>query len=111
IRHILSECSARVVTAESATEGLQLLAQQPPDVLVSDIGMPEIDGFEFLRRVRVLEGKQGRRIPAIALTAFARSEDRTRALRAGFMLHLAKPVEPSELVATVLSALGRTAAD
>ncbi|MEO8179323.1 MAG: ATP-binding protein [Deltaproteobacteria bacterium] len=111
IRHILSECSARVVTAQGPAEGLQLLAQQPPDVLVSDIGMPEIDGFEFLRRVRAFEGKQGRRIPAIALTAFARSEDRTRALRAGFMLHLAKPVEPSELVATVLSALGRTATD
>jgi CheY-like chemotaxis protein len=70
--------------------------------------MPEIDGYELLKRVRTLEQSRGGRIPAIALTAFARSEDRTRALRAGFLVHVSKPVEPSELVATVASVTGRS---
>lgn len=77
-------------------------------VLVVDDGMPDVDGFELLCRVRALEARRGGRIPAIALTAFAGSEDRTQALRAGFLVHIAKPVEPSELVATVASVLGRT---
>jgi CheY-like chemotaxis protein len=71
--------------------------------------MPDTDGFELLRRVRALGPEGGGRIPAIALTAFARSEDRTRALRAGFLVHVSKPVEPSELVATVASVAGRAA--
>jgi CheY-like chemotaxis protein len=75
--------------------------------LVSDIGMPDTDGFELLRRVRALGPAKGGKIPAIALTAFARSEDRTRALRAGFLVHISKPVEPAELVATVASVAGR----
>jgi CheY-like chemotaxis protein len=79
-----------------------------PDVLVSDIGMPGVDGYELLRRVRALGPARGGRIPAIAVTAFARSEDRTRALRAGFLVQVSKPVEPSELVATVASVVGRT---
>jgi CheY-like chemotaxis protein len=70
--------------------------------------MPDIDGYELLKRVRTLEQSRGGRIPAIALTAFARSEDRTRALRAGFLVHISKPVEPSELVATVASVAGRS---
>ena len=70
------------------------------DLLVSDIGMPEIDGYEFIRRVRTL-GDEGARIPAIALTAYARTEDRTQALRAGFDMHLTKPVEPSELLVVI----------
>ena len=76
-------------------------------MLVSDIGMPDVDGFELLRRVRALGPDRGGRVPAIALTAFARSEDRTRALRAGFVVHVSKPVDPSELVATVASVAGR----
>jgi len=82
------------------------LARERPDVLLSDIGMPDIDGFEFLRRAR----ESGGDIPAIALTAFARSEDRTRALRAGFRMHMSKPVEPAELVAAVASVGGRAQA-
>ena len=70
-------------------------------MLVSDIGMPDADGYELLKRVRALGPDRGGKVPAIALTAFARSEDRTRALRAGFLVHVSKPVEPSELVATV----------
>ena len=78
-----------------------------PDVLISDIGMPDADGFELLKRVRALGPGRGGQVPAIALTAFARSEDRTRALRAGFVVHLSKPVEPSELIAAVASVSGR----
>ena len=70
--------------------------------------MPGMDGYELLRRVRALGEAKGGKLPAIALTAFARSEDRTRALRAGFRVHVSKPVEPSELVATIASVVGRT---
>jgi CheY-like chemotaxis protein len=87
---------------------LPVIEQRRPHVLVSDIGMPGMDGYELLRRVRALGEARGGRLPAIALTAFARSEDRTRALRAGFQVHVSKPVEPSELVATVASIVGRT---
>ena len=69
--------------------------------------MPGTDGFELLRRIRAVGADRGGRVPAIALTAFARSEDRTRALRAGFLVHVSKPVDPSELVATVASIAGR----
>ena len=106
IRRVLEDCGARVVTAGSAAEGLAAVARERPDVLLSDIGMPDVDGFEFLRRVR----ESGGHVPAIALTAFARSEDRTRALRAGFRMHMAKPVEPAELIAAVASVGGRAEA-
>jgi CheY-like chemotaxis protein len=69
--------------------------------------MPDIDGYEFLRRARAIMRRIDKRIPAIALTAFARTEDRTRALHAGFLVHVAKPVEPAELAATVASVVGR----
>ena len=70
--------------------------------------MPIMDGYDFIRRVRTLESTTGKRIPAIALTAFARSEDRTRALLAGYLVHVSKPVEPRELIATVASVAGLT---
>jgi len=108
IKRVLLDCEAEVSTAASAAEALLIMAQHGPHVLVSDIGMPDVDGYELLRRVRELERDSGGRIPAIALTAFARSEDRTRALRAGFLVHIAKPVDPSELVATIASVLGHT---
>ena len=108
LRRVLEECKAEVITADSAAEGLRLLRTLTPDVLVSDIGMPEVDGYEFLRRVRALGLNQNRKLPAIALTAFARSEDRTRALLAGYLVHVAKPVQPTELIATVASVAGRT---
>jgi len=78
-----------------------MLKAHQPHVLVSDIGMPDVDGYEFLRRVRSLPTETGEPIAAIALTAFARSEDRSRALAAGFSAHVSKPVEPSELIATI----------
>jgi signal transduction histidine kinase/CheY-like chemotaxis protein len=110
LARVLNDCGAEVMAAGSAREALALFARRRPDLLVSDIGMPEMDGFELLRRVREQEnGNGGTRLPAIALTAFARSEDRTRALRAGFLIHVSKPVEPAELVASVASVAGRAA--
>jgi CheY-like chemotaxis protein len=109
VRRVLEDCGATVWTAGSAAEALALLERERPDLLISDIGMPEADGFELLRRVRALGAERGGRIPAIALTAFARSEDRTRVLRAGFLVHVAKPVDPAELVATVATVSGRVA--
>jgi CheY-like chemotaxis protein len=77
-----------------------------PSVLVSDIGLPEIDGYELIRRVRRIGSESGGGVPAIALTAHASTDDRTRALRAGFQAHIAKPVSPGELVATIASLAG-----
>jgi len=108
VQRVLSDCHAQVLTAGSAKDALRLVENEKPNVLVSDIGMPDVDGYELLKRVRTLEQSSGGRIPAIALTAFARSEDRTRALRAGFLVYVSKPVEPSELVATVASVTGRS---
>jgi CheY-like chemotaxis protein len=82
--------------------------KQWPDVLISDIGMPETDGYELMRKVRGLQPKRGPRLPGVALTAFARTEDRTRALLAGFVAHVAKPVEAAELIATIAAVTGRT---
>ena len=106
MKRMLVECGADVLTAASAEEGLSVIQAASPDVLVSDVGMPNVDGFELVRRVRALGDARGGGVPAIALTAFARTEDRIRALRAGFQVHLAKPVEPSELIATVASVAG-----
>jgi CheY-like chemotaxis protein len=111
LEHVLTECRADVLVAASGESALLGVEHDHPDVLVSDIGMPDMDGYELLRRVRALGAARGGRLPAIALTAFARSEDRTRALRAGFQVHVSKPVEPSELVATVASIVGRTSPD
>ncbi|MDQ6619198.1 MAG: PAS domain-containing protein [Pseudomonadota bacterium] len=109
IARVLSECNAEVLTCATAEEGLEVIEKARPTLLISDIGMPGTDGYEFLRQVRALGTSKGGAIPAIALTAFARSEDRTRALRAGFLVHLSKPVELAELIATVASVTGRFA--
>ena len=108
IQQLLAECGAEVLTTSVAGEALALVERERPHVLVTDIGMPDVDGYELLKRVRALGRGRGGAIPAIALTAFARSEDRTRALRAGFRVHVSKPVEPAELIATVASVAGRT---
>ncbi|HUF91976.1 MAG TPA: ATP-binding protein [Candidatus Limnocylindria bacterium] len=105
---VLTECRAGVVTAGTAEEALAAVERYRPDVMVSDVGMPDVDGYELLKRVRGLGHARGGSLPAVALTAFARSEDRTRALRAGYLLHIAKPVEPTELAAAVASVVGRT---
>ena len=103
IKRFLEECNAVVITADSAKQGLSALQETKPDIIISDIGMPDVDGLEFIRQVRALEQKNGGRTPAVALTAFARQEDRHRALHAGYQVHICKPVEASELVATVAS--------
>ncbi len=103
LQRILEECGARVLLAESAAEGIEIVRRERPDMLVSDIGMPGEDGYELIRKVRALKPDEGGRTPAAALTAFARAEDRTRALRAGYQTHVAKPIEPTELTAVVAS--------
>ncbi|MBC7785794.1 MAG: response regulator [Burkholderiales bacterium] len=106
LKRVLCECDAEVTTSASGADALIVLRSYRPDVLISDIGMPGMDGYDFLRHVRALDGAAGH-VPAIALTAFARSEDRTRALSVGYAVHVVKPVEPSELVVTVASVVGR----
>jgi PAS domain S-box-containing protein len=103
IARILTDCHARVRIAASAREAFDVLRADLPDLLISDLGMPEVDGLELLSWVRGLGRDRGGLLPAVALTAFARSEDRLRALEAGFNAHISKPVEPSELIATVAS--------
>ena len=107
ISRVLTQCSADVVSAATATDGLHELRRFRPDVVVSDIGMPEMDGYQFMREVRKLSPSQGGKTPAIALTAFARSQDRTKAMIAGYTVHISKPIEPQELAATVGSLAGR----
>ncbi|WP_313174479.1 ATP-binding protein [Massilia sp.] len=103
IARILTDCHATVRIEASAREAFEALRTDLPDLLISDLGMPEVDGFELLSWVRGLGRDRGGLTPAIALTAFARSEDRLRALEAGFNSHISKPVEPSELIAAVAS--------
>jgi signal transduction histidine kinase/CheY-like chemotaxis protein len=103
VASLLGDAGAEVLTAASADEGLTLVKARRPDVIVSDIGMPNRDGYQFIGDVRCLAGSEGGWTPAIALTAFARSEDRTRAMLAGYQVHVSKPIEPRELVATIKS--------
>ncbi|HEX8283068.1 MAG TPA: ATP-binding protein [Pyrinomonadaceae bacterium] len=98
---VLGRAGARVSTAASAAEALELFQRGELDVLVSDVGMPVVDGYSLVGRVRELAAGRGGRIPTVALTAYATGEDRRRALAAGFDAHLAKPVEPSELVSVI----------
>jgi len=101
IKRILADCNADVLTAATAAEALTLLQHARPDLMVSDLGMPEVDGYGLLDRIRALGPSRGGDLPAIALTAFARSEDRIKALSSGFLAHISKPVEPNELIAKV----------
>jgi signal transduction histidine kinase/ActR/RegA family two-component response regulator len=107
---ILKESGVEVVGVASADEAIRVLTEQASrlDVLVSDIGMPNEDGYTLLRRVRSLPPESGGRIPAVALTAYARTEDRRAALLAGFQCHVAKPVELAELIAVIANLTGRT---
>ena len=96
-----------VASAASAHDALGALRRFAPDILVSDIGMPVVDGYELIRRIRARSPEEGGRVPAAALTAYAAPDDRQRALDAGYDLHISKPVEPSELVAAVARLAGR----
>ncbi len=108
VTRVLEECKAVVTATGSVDEAVRLVEGGAFDVLVSDIGMPGEDGYSLIRRVRSLGKDKGGGVPAIALTAYARAEDRVRAVAAGFQMHVAKPVEPVELVTMVASAVGRT---
>jgi PAS domain S-box-containing protein len=107
VRRLLEMAGATVSMAASASEAFDHISTGRPDVLVCDIGMPGEDGYSLIRRLRVLEQKHENALPAVALTAYARSEDRTKAIRSGFQNHLAKPVEPAELLAVVSSLAAR----
>jgi PAS domain S-box-containing protein len=107
LRIVLETSGAEVVTVCSAFEALDRIEREKPDALVVDLGMPEMDGFEFIARVRASSNREVKDIPAAALTALARSEDRTKALQSGFEMHLAKPVDPGELVASVATLVRR----
>jgi len=107
MRAILAQCGAEVTVAATARAALEALEQAPFDVVVSDIAMPEEDGYDLIRKVRALDAGRGGRIPALALTAYARIEDRAAAIAAGFQQHAAKPIEPAELAAAVATLAGR----
>ena len=107
LKAVLSECQADVIIAASAAEAIKEIERRKPDVLVSDLGMPEQDGYELIRKVRETESGDTARIPALALTAHAKAEDRVRALAGGYQVHLSKPVEPAEFVLVVANLAGR----
>jgi CheY-like chemotaxis protein len=107
IAYVLETCGMEVRVASSAAEALEELEGYTPNVIVSDIGMPVADGYAFIRAVRTLPAEEKKAIPAIALTAFARHEDRARALVEGFNAHVTKPVEPAVLAKAVAELAGR----
>jgi CheY-like chemotaxis protein len=107
IKEVLVQAGGEVTECRTGDDALREVAQRRPDVLVSDIEMPGQDGYSLIRKVRALSPEQGGKTPAVALTAFGRPEDRIRSLRAGFNLHLTKPVDPAELIASVASMIGR----
>jgi len=108
--YLLSQWGADVKIVISAIEALEVFEQYekwPPDILVSDIQMPGMDGYALMRKVREIDPDRGGNVPAIALTAYTRAEDRIRALVAGFQIHIAKPFEPVELLTVVESIMNR----
>ncbi|MEH2369843.1 ATP-binding protein [Nostoc sp.] len=105
---VLEQAGAMVTAVTSAKEALQILAKSQPDMLLSDIGMPEMDGYMLMRQVKALQANQAKQIPAIALTAYAGEINQQQALEAGFQKHLSKPVEPDKLVKAIAILIGRS---
>jgi len=103
----LAQHGAQVTAVTNAEDALKALAEKNFEVLISDIGMPKTDGYELMRQIRQQENSTGKRIPAVALTAYARVQDRMQAILAGFSTHIAKPVDANELVTVVASLAGR----
>jgi CheY-like chemotaxis protein len=108
ITAVLAECGADVIPVASASAALETLREARPDVMVSDISMPEMDGRGLIHRIRELATSEGGAIPAVALTAYFSPTDRTRTLLAGYQLYLAKPFDPTELVGLIARLVGRT---
>jgi CheY-like chemotaxis protein len=109
VQQVLAETGARLVTATSAGDALRMIERHRPDLLISDIGMPLMDGFELIRRIRAMDDRGLAAVPAIALTAFSRREDQQRALEAGFDEYMAKPLRPVALLQAVVGMAGRAA--
>jgi CheY-like chemotaxis protein len=103
----LHHCGANVSVAGSTREALEMMDAHAYDLVISDIGMPDEDGYELIRRIRSLPAERGGKVPAVALTAYARTEDRLQALRSGYQMHVPKPVELAELVAVAASLINR----
>ena len=110
LRQGLEYCGASVRVAASAAEALKALGRDVPDILISDIGMPGVDGYDLIKQIRGLQTEPGRRVAAIALTAYTRVEDRLQALRSGYDMHVPKPVELTELCAVAASLTRRSVA-
>jgi len=104
---ILTRCGSEVNCCESATDAIKAILDWKPDLLVSDIGMPNEDGYSLIKKMRKLKSKRARQTPAVALTAYVTHEDRERALAAGFQMHVPKPIEPTALVMSIAAATGR----
>lgn len=109
ICRLIEEHGGRCILAASGAEALTLIGQEDVNILISDIGMPDFDGYQLIRKIRAMHSGQLRNLPAIALTAYARADDRQRALLAGFQMHVSKPVEPRELIAGIASLLNLSA--
>ena len=107
LAEVLRATGASVAMAGSAAEALELLASVRPDLIISDIGMPDVDGYSLMRQVRALPRGSGEQTPAIALTAYTRREDAERAMDAGYQAHLTKPVEPRLLCSAIARLTGR----
>ena len=107
LRSVLEFYGATVLTAGSASQALETLELIVPDLLVSDIGMPDEDGYILLRTIRAFEPERGGQIPAVACTGFPREYDRTRLREAGFQAHLTKPIQPVQLMAAITPLVGR----
>lgn len=102
VAFLLQEYGVEVIVVASALEALKILTNNQPDLLLCDIGMPDMDGYMLMRQIRALPPEQGGRIPAIALTAYAGESNQQQALKAGFQWHLAKPVEPMDVIAVIM---------
>jgi CheY-like chemotaxis protein len=105
VRIVLEQCGARVTAVGSAGDGLAAFQRRKPDIVISDLAMPGMDGYEFIRRVREMSGRQP--LPAIALTAHASADVRIKALQAGFDAYLTKPIDPADLAVRVAALAGR----
>jgi len=103
---VLTEVGASVKAASTTQQAFEMLEGQRPDVLISDLGLPDEDGYALIQRIRHHEAEHGGFLPAITLTGFARADDRTRALAAGVQRHVTKPLEPAELIAAIAAVTG-----